>query len=400
MLAANAGGQERRYTLLVPTYNRPQELGQLLRFLARQGTPFPVLVLDSSRDDVRAANRDAIRAAGVDAQHIEFDPAIPPFEKFWRGTERVETEFASFCADDDLLLVASLEPILAFLAGHPNCAVAHGWYFAFRLAEVFELTGVAYCGSSIDDPQPLDRLYRLMRSYEALTYGVYRTALLRRILARVQGVKTNMARELLGSALAVIPGTAVRLPVLYHGRAMGPSLYVSDWHPVDYLISSPERLFEEYSSYRDLVVDFFAECGHPTRNRADLLRAVDQIHWRYAADYFKPPVLDYVFERVRAGAQRAEIMNGMWPLLLGPDRDDSAFAQFARRVAGPLRRAAASLGAAVRRSGGEAGLAVRGSSTRAGRVYRLHPAFRRPVEADAVLRHGVPALLQTLDAYG
>jgi len=400
MPALNGSGGERSYTLVVPTYNRPKELGRLLQFLARQGARFPVLVLDSSRDDVRAANRAALGAAGVDARHHEFDPAIPPFEKFWCGTGLVETEFASFCADDDLLLVASLDPILAFLAGHPDCAVAHGWYFAFRLAAAFELTGVAYCGRSIDDPHPLDRLYELMRDYEALTYGVYRTVVLQRILGRVQSVQTNMARELLGSALAVVAGTAVRLPVLYHGRAMGPSLYVSDWHPVDYLISSPERLFQEYSSYRDVVADFLVECAPAAGDRIQLLRTVDQIHWRYAADYFKPTVLDYVLTGVRAGTPRAEIMNGMWPFLLAPDREESTVGRLVRRLAGPLRRAAASLGDAVERRALGGGSTEPEASRRAGRVYHLHPAFRQPIAANAELRRAIPSLLQTLDAYG
>jgi hypothetical protein len=87
---------ERQYSLLIPTYNRPAHLARLLRFLERQQATFRIAVLDSSAEEARRANREAVRASGCDVRHLEFDSAIPPFEKFWRGAMQVETPFASF----------------------------------------------------------------------------------------------------------------------------------------------------------------------------------------------------------------------------------------------------------------------------------------------------------------
>ena len=80
------------YTLVVPTYNRPEEFGRLLRFLASQKADFPVLVLDSSRPEVHERNVATTRGLALDLRFERFDPAMPPWEKFRRGAEMVRTE--------------------------------------------------------------------------------------------------------------------------------------------------------------------------------------------------------------------------------------------------------------------------------------------------------------------
>lgn len=305
------------YTLVIPTYNRPEDLGRLLRFLAHQKAPFPVLVLDSSRPEIHEQNTAACRELALDLRLERFDPAMPPFEKFWRGAELVRTEFSSLCADDDLVLVSSIGTIVDFLAGNPDCSVAHGWYFNFYLsAGALGLTGIAYRGASVDASDPVDRLHQLFRNYEALTYGVHRTSVLRRVLSHVQSVESMLGRELLGGGLAVIAGKAARLPVLYAGRSLGPSAPYVNWHPVDFLAGSPQHLFGEYVRYRAKLLEYYDECGYPAGNRDELVKLIDLVHLRYLSEYFTPKVLDYMIEQTRKGRSRQEIMGGVWPVLL------------------------------------------------------------------------------------
>jgi glycosyltransferase domain-containing protein len=302
-----------RYSLIVPTYNRPDDLGRLLRLLARHKADFPVLVLDSSSPPNRERNQAL--AAGLDLElRIEpFPPTMPPFEKFWRGAQMVRTEFASLCADDDLVLADSIAPLVEHLARHRDCSVAHGWYFYFYLAEgALGLTRIAYRGASIDAADPVDRLHQLFRSYEALTYGVYRTPVLQRALAGVQQVETMLARELLGGALAVVAGKADRLPLLYAGRSHGPSVPYAHWHPMDFLLGPPQRLFDEYARCRAQILAYYGECGHSPRD--DLVQLVDLAHLRYLAEYYSPEVVDYVFEQTRRGMPRGDILGGIWPV--------------------------------------------------------------------------------------
>ncbi len=385
-----------RYTLIVPTFNRPKHLGWLLGYLQRHAVKFPIHILDSSEEKARAQNRETVRSSGLATTHIEFPSSMPPFEKFWRGTQEVKTPYASFCADDDVVLVQSLDRVLDHLEATPDCAVAHGWYFNFHMGETFDLVSMLYHAPSIAEPDALDRLYRLMSNYEAITYGVYRTGVLQEVLRGVQSVETNMARELLGSALSVVAGTVHRLPVLYQGRSMEPSLYVSDWHPIDYLISSPERLFNEYASYRQVIVQALAGAG--VRTDSDVETAVDQIHWRYISSYFRPAVLDYLYEKLRIGASRQEIMAGMWNALLAPEPAAPAGSRtVGDRFRRAMHRVAAKFGR--RRFPKREQVIVRRGTNGSRREYRIKPEFRTAIAPSRHLRGALEPLLRSLDAY-
>ena len=304
-----------RYTLIIPTYNRPEDLRRLLGFLAHQQAAFKILVLDSSQPENYERNLATAKRLPLDAEVVRFDPSIPPWEKFWHGGERVKTEFSSFCADDDLILVSSIGPLVDFLAQHPDHSLAHGWYFTFYLSGAFGLTGFAYRSPSIEDADPISRLHALFRNYEAVTYGVYRSTVLKEVLRRVQGVGSMLGRELLGGALTAVAGKTARLPLLYHGRSLGPSATYVDWHPVDFLLTSPRALFEEYSRYREVLLEFYAACGHRMTDPVEVEKLVDLVHLRYLTEYFTPPVIDHLLECIQRGTPRGEVMGGVWPIL-------------------------------------------------------------------------------------
>lgn len=308
---------ETQYTLVIPTYNRPDDLGRLLRFLAHQEAVFPVLVLDSSRPEICERNAATARNLRLNVRIERFDSAILPWDKFWRGIELVETEFSSLCADDDLVLVSGIRTILDFMAQSAEVSVAHGWYFNFYLSGgALGLTKVIYRSASLGADDPMDRLWQLFSGYEAVTYGIHRTEVLRKSLSLVQGLKSMLFRELLGGAVAAVSGKVARLPVLYAGRSLGPSAPYVDWHPLDFLISSPQALLEEYIRYRTKLVDHWRDCGHPADDLPAVTKLVDLIHLRYLSEYFKPKALDYLFVEIRKGRSRQDIMGGIWPVLL------------------------------------------------------------------------------------
>ena len=304
---------EQRYTLIVPTYNRPDELGRLLRFLAYQKAAFPVLVLDSSRPEIKERNARQAQGLALDLRIERFDPAMPPWEKFSRGAQTVSTEYASLCADDDLLLASSIAPLVRHLDAHREFSLAHGWYFSFYLASAMGLTGVVYRSPSIDEGDPLERLHHLFRRYEALTYGVYRTRVLQKALSQVRGLQSMLGRELLGGAITVAYGKAARLPLLYLGRSLGPSEPYRDWHPTEFLLSSPQSLFDEYVRYRVLLLECLAEAGTSIDDHA--VQLVDLAHLRYLSEYFSPEAIDYLIAHVRTGTPRKQVVDGLWPIL-------------------------------------------------------------------------------------
>jgi len=304
-----------QFTLIVPTYNRPDDLARLLTYLDRLHADFPVLVLDSSGAATQQANREATGRSGLNVRYEIFDGAVSPWEKFWRGSEMVRTPYCSLCADDDVVLPESLGPIVQHLETHPDFSVAHGWYFTFYNTGHVGITASVYRGASLDQDDPVARLLALFKNYEAVTYGVYRTSVMQSVLRDVQGVGSLLGRELLGGALAVAMGKVARLPVFYYGRSLAPSQSYNHWHPLDFLISAPDSLYRDYDAYRKLLFNRLKSIGYDKYPDSELYTLIDLIHFRYLSDYVKPRVMEYLTEQVMARKAKPEIMQGMWSVL-------------------------------------------------------------------------------------
>jgi glycosyltransferase domain-containing protein len=287
-----------------------------------------VLVLDSSRAEVRAQNRSMASRLDFPVEYHAFDGAMPPFEKFKHGADLVNTPYAAMCADDDLVLPESLPEIVAFLDGHPEHSVAHGWYFSFDYGASFDLPGVVYRGASLDADEPLARLHECLRRYEALTYGVFRTDVLARALGAASKVSSMMAKELVGGVVAAIAGKVARLPGFYYGRSLGPSQSYANWVPVHFLARSTAELFQAYREYRPLVLDALQASGCTQTAAAGTVDLVDLIHLRYLADYAKPAVLDDLIAGRMSGGDPAVVAKNALPLLVDAN---SRLEGFARR---------------------------------------------------------------------
>src|SRR5262245_58224422 len=107
-----------RYTLLIPTNNRPNHLRALLGYLSARRFKYPVRVLDSSFPQAVSENRETINRVGIEATHHIYAPDIDPLVKFALAAQAVETPYISFCADDDFVLARGLDRLLDFLDGN------------------------------------------------------------------------------------------------------------------------------------------------------------------------------------------------------------------------------------------------------------------------------------------
>src|SRR5262245_52831411 len=112
-----------RFTLLIPTYNRPAYLRSLLGYLAARRFSYPVRVLDSSSGEALAQNRGTIAGVALEIRHAVYDSAIPFFKKLEAGVLSVETRYCALCADDDIL-TSDLDPFLDALEADPSLAAA------------------------------------------------------------------------------------------------------------------------------------------------------------------------------------------------------------------------------------------------------------------------------------
>lgn len=388
-------------TLVIPTYNRPRDLERLLTYLARQAAAFPILVLDSSHDDIKAGNAAVAASRDLNLRHLTYPSPMAPWEKFWRGADEVVTEFCSLCADDDVVLLDSLPPLVEFLRNRPDFMAAHGWYFSFYDSVHLGITAIVYSSQSIDADDPLWRLRAMFNRYEAVTYALYRTDALRHVLRQVQPVESMLARELLAGALTVVSGKVGRLPALYYGRSLAASEPYEHWHPVDFLVSSPEQMFKDYARYREILLEGFYKIGYADHAPAELLKVIDLVHTKYFTEYVSPEIMNYLIDAAVAGTDRREIMRGYWPLLMpapspepGQESRTTVVGRLRARLARRLPAASASL---PPRASGDRTIV---STTAAGvpREYRLYGEFLSTVSR-ANLANPVEALIRALNAY-
>ena len=203
-----------RYTLLIPTYNRPEHLRRLLGYLAARRFEFPIRILDSSSGGALSKNRQTVGEGGLDIAHEVYDPAIPIHKKAELGIASVESTYCSLCADDDVLFTDELNGLLDILDANPDLAVAHGYYVNFRPGEDFDIWYTDYSAPSIVAEDALARLAEQMSDYQAIFYGVHRTSTMKTIRVPLDRVKSLWAKELLTSTLALIDGGMCRISML------------------------------------------------------------------------------------------------------------------------------------------------------------------------------------------
>ncbi len=397
------------YTLVIPTYNRSQLLAALLRFLAAEGADFPILVLDSSNTEHRERNRSLAAQSSLKLEYFEYDETTHPFDKFRDGVHRIQTPLASLCADDDLVLVDGLRRCIRYLSEHPDVCVAHGYYFTFldQGSAGFDLTSMLYFTPGIDHDDPLWRLRILLRNYQALTYGVYRTPVLQAVFDGIQPVRSLLARELLSGALSVIRGKVARLRCFYGGRSQGPAEWHIHWHPLEWLIRNPREFCEEYGRYRDILLRALADLPTNKYSLEETERIVDLIHVFYVIDHAPRDTHDFILDHVMAGVP----FENFWPhpaiqyplvrehyaaprsaILTGTTR-------LARCVNQALGVAAMSL---IRlKSLGERGTMWPKTASTQKRIYRMHKSFLDFEPKESVIRGAaeIEALLASLDQY-
>jgi glycosyltransferase domain-containing protein len=365
----------RDFTLIIPTYNRPQLLAALLSCLEMQKADCRVLMLDSSHPEVLGTNRARVAASSLDIEFAEF-PDLDPIEKWRQGIHKVTTPFCALCADDDLVILEGVRRCLDTLRGNPAASVVQGYSFTFlpRANGDMELNNIVYFRPTIDDASPLQRLDKLFQQYQALCYGVFRAPALQRILDALQPLTTTLARDLLWSALTVIDGHVIRLPHLSVGRRMGLSAADNYWHPLEWLCKDPDSLFAEYLRYRELTAAAVLQRSDNDLQLDEVYELLDLIHLRYIAQHAPDSVLEFITEQQIAGANFAEY----WPR---------------HEIQSPLYNAAGIRATADSDAWGPVNIRARERS------YLLFPSFYAPRTMDPPQIDKIIPLINVLDSY-
>lgn len=278
-------------TLVIPTFNRPDYLAQLLAYYRDMLAHSKVLVLDSSEPDVVSRNVQAVLDCGPRFRHVVFPASVPPAAKLAQGLELVDTAFCGFCADDDLVFVNGLRRALTFLRDNPEYVCVDGIYLNFRRVGRDVQLYIEYSRTGNASDYPGARIFGLFQKYESLFYGVYRTNDLCAIFAGVKNNPSLHFQELYQALTALMIGKSYRLPVFYAARqSCDPAEPTRDkWQTHYWFAENRIEMFEHYQAYREAVWMFYEGRGvEPRMSKDSFVHMMDLVHAMFFASGFSP----------------------------------------------------------------------------------------------------------------
>jgi glycosyltransferase domain-containing protein len=284
VLASSDPEMTNGHTLVIPTYNRPALLKRLVQYYHKRAWPMKLLVLDSSKAKVTEENAKALSLFGESVRHIVFPGTTPVAAKFSQGLDLVQTPYASFCGDDDLVFQQGLQTAIAFLQDHTDYVCAHGLYLNFRQEGHVVHLMREYAGPGNEATHPGARIFRLLQKYESLFYGVFRTTDLRDIFSAVASVPTLHYQELFQSVAALIKGKVKRFPRLYAARQSCPPAEPKreKWQTYHWFADNPAEVLDEYRAYCGELWKFYEAHGTaPRLDKKAFFKTLDLAHAVY-----------------------------------------------------------------------------------------------------------------------
>lgn len=272
------------HTLVIPTYNRPALFKRLVQYYCERAGPMNLLVLDSSRPEVAKENANALASYGDCVRHVVFPGTTPVAAKLSQGLALVQTPYASFCADDDLVFPKSLHEAVAFLDDHPDYVCAHGLYFNFFQADHDLHLMREYAGPSNEANHPGARIFRLFQKYEPLFYAAFRTPDLRDIVFAAAALPTLHYQELFQSVAAMIKGKVRRFPKVYAARQSCPPAEPEreKWQTYYWFADNLVEVLEHYRIYCGEIWKFYEGHGPaPRLEKESFFKTLDLAHAVY-----------------------------------------------------------------------------------------------------------------------
>ena len=242
-------------TALLPTRDRPLHCERQLRFLRANNFNHRIIVLDASTPENSAVLRRA--CAGV-AEYRHFGPEYRMADKLAAAVVDVATPYVVLIPDDDILLPLSMTDAMAFLDGHPDFAVAHGYFVGFRVHDNdIDFHRVIGFTPSIDNDAPWRRFYDLFRRYQSFYWGVFRTPIFREAVTRACANNVVLFRELTVMSTTILQGKIARLRAVYALRGTATShAPLRHSNPLFFFLHDARAFFHDYALFRDAISAF------------------------------------------------------------------------------------------------------------------------------------------------
>jgi glycosyltransferase domain-containing protein len=206
------------FTVIIPTYNRPEYLKKILSYYLSFG--IKIIVVDAS-DEV-------FPYLSLYGNQIEYrhTPNKHIVERVNEIASLIYTPYVLFCADDDFIVPDAINSIVAFLEKNPDYSFGEGYILRFSRKNNDIMIAASYrhmLGEKITEDSPDKRILHLMNNFFSVCYSVYRTDILKEMYKSMLFnnkilIKQSYLIELYISVYPLIEGKLIVLPLLYQAR--------------------------------------------------------------------------------------------------------------------------------------------------------------------------------------
>jgi len=250
-----------KYSLLIPTFNRPPMLDALLEYLANKEVQFPVFILDSSSNENKTKNREAAKRYHLHVRHLEFEENARFDFKIGSALQEIESDYVSLCADDDIVFINAIEACIGELDRDAELAACHGVYLNFSIGKSEVVLRVEYASPSIDLDDAIRRACQILTQYEALNYAVYRRNVLADVIDAVSRAPQDMFWELFSALVPLVIGKVTRLSVVYYARRANVASGRTEFHPATWIAEDPDAFAKAFLEYRQRLFKYCEASG-------------------------------------------------------------------------------------------------------------------------------------------
>ena len=177
------------FTIIVPTFNRPEYIKRLLGFYARSSSndKFKIIVADSSSESNKIINKQIIDSfTNLNILYLnDFQSNIHPNIKILNSLGFVKTKYCVACPDDDFVIIEAINKAVTFFEKNSGFTCIHGKYIRFYFNENDKINKFSwhfvYSSNSIIMDDVKERVINHFSYPINMLYAVYKTDFLKMI---------------------------------------------------------------------------------------------------------------------------------------------------------------------------------------------------------------------------
>ncbi len=285
-------------TLVVLTYNRPAMVQRLVNYLRTRAPEISLVLVDHGDAESQESNARAAASHSPAIRHFRLPEEMAFLDVLVRAADEFSGPYSAFCPDDDIPVIDGMADAVSMLSADPRMVCAQGYVLSLS-----ETDSAMYFGPvgdfvpSFDDEAPLTRLFSMMRRYQPVFFGFYRTEILlwairEFVAAKIPGL---MLQEFFHAALVCSRGTIGRSPSISLWRRLAGSHTDRRMiHPFHQLVDNPTTLAARYLEFRDKLVPYYIGDARAVPPDAELgvCRLIDLVFVQYFVRHIDYAELD------------------------------------------------------------------------------------------------------------